>query len=115
MPSKLASFLVRGLFGATIATSLVGVATAQSGGPGGGMNGGMGGGMGGFGWWPFLSALLLVAVLLAVYADVDRSPPANDGGADNDSTLSTLRARYARGELSDEEFERRRQRLQDRG
>jgi putative membrane protein len=114
MPPKLHSLIVRGLLGATLATSLVGVATAQGGSPGSGMNGGMGGGMGGFGWWPFLSVLVLVAVLLAVYAIVDRSRPANDGDRDDDSALATLRARYARGELSDEEFERRRQRLQDR-
>ncbi|WP_336136109.1 SHOCT domain-containing protein [Natronomonas amylolytica] len=115
MLSKLRTLLVRGLLGTTVATSLVGVAAAQSGGPGGGMNGGLGGGMGGFGWWPFLSMLAFVAVLLAVYAVVDRSRPTDNDGTDDDSALSTLRARYARGELSDEEFERRRQRLQDRG
>jgi putative membrane protein len=83
-------------------------------GPGGGA--GMGGAMpwgtagaGGFGLvWPLVLLGLAVAVLVAgVYLlrrlDADRT-------AESDA-LTVLRGRYARGEIDDEEFQRRRTRL----
>lgn len=66
-------------------------------------------GMGGMVIW----GLVLIAIpVLAVYAiatrvgDGDESP--------GDEALSVLRERYARGEIDEEEFETRRQRLQQR-
>jgi len=72
----------------------------------------MGGGWGVFGGamglWGLLWMGLLVAVLLYVVAALlDRGA----GGSDEQS-LSILRERYARGELSDDEFERRRRQLE---
>jgi len=70
---------------------------------GGGMGGGgMGGGFG-FLWLVVLIGLVVVAV--GVFQS--RSQPAER----SEAALETLRRRYARGELSDEEFERRRQSL----
>lgn len=82
-----------------------GTATAHSGSYGGGM---MGGGWGLFGgtmglWGLLWMGLLLALPLYLVYAIVRR----RDNGTD-DRPLSVLRERYARGELSDEEFETRR-------
>ena len=51
--------------------------------------------------------VLLIAVpLYLVYALLD-----NESGSDDSRPLSVLRERYARGELTDEEFERRREQL----
>jgi len=74
---------------------------------GGGMMGGGGLFGGTMGLWGFLWMGLLVAVpayLLYTFVSRDR-----DSGAD--SPRAVLRERYARGELSDEEFDRRRERL----
>ncbi|AWB27604.1 SHOCT domain-containing protein [Halococcoides cellulosivorans] len=85
-----------------------GTAMAHSGGSGGMMGGW--GGMGGLGLlgggmllWPLV---LVGIVLLAVYAG-------NRGGRTDgtDRARSELRDRYARGELSDDEFESRRRTL----
>jgi putative membrane protein len=82
----------------------------------GGMMGGMwGGGMwgDGTGWmWligmlvPFLFLLVLVGAGYAVY----RSVSGTDG--DSDPALEELRLAYARGELTDEEYEQRRDALE---
>jgi putative membrane protein len=37
----------------------------------------------------------------------------DDGGGDGDPGMDRLRGRYAAGDLDDEEFERRRERLQE--
>lgn len=75
---------------------------------GGGMMGY--GGFGMFGGGMFLWPLLLVAVVgILYYATRNREESESP-----DSALATLRERYARGELSDEEFEERRQRLEER-
>ncbi|QCC52434.1 SHOCT domain-containing protein [Halapricum salinum] len=75
---------------------------------GGGMMGGGGGLFGGaMGLWGLLWMGLLVAVpayLLYTFVSRDRDRWA-------DSPRAVLRERYARGELSDEEFDRRRERL----
>nr|WP_321164391.1 SHOCT domain-containing protein [Halolamina sediminis] len=86
-----------------------GTAAAYGGGHGAGM---MGGGWGlfgaGMGLWGLLwMALLLGVPLYAVYTILDR-----DSSGSEERSLSVLRERYARGELSDEEFERRRQELE---
>ncbi|WP_049913522.1 SHOCT domain-containing protein [Haloferax prahovense] len=72
---------------------------------GGGM---MGGGFGMFGGGMFLWPLLLIGLgLLVYYAVSDRNESAS-----SDEALETLRKRYARGELSDEEFEERKRTLE---
>lgn len=74
--------------------------------------GGSGGGWGLFGgamWlWGLLWMGLFIAVpLYIVYVLLDR-----DSGGNEAQSLSVLRERYARGELSDDEFERRREQLE---
>ena len=76
----------------------------------------MGGGALGFGGLAglFWMGLLVAVPLLIVYAlatgGSDGRPAARDA-RDPDDALSVLRERYARGDLSEEEFERRRDRL----
>ena len=95
------------------------VAAHRGGGYGGGgmMGGGItGGGMGGvFGgtmglWGLFWMALLVAIPLYLGYVLLRRESGDEDGGA-----VAVLRERYARGDLSDEEFERRRIRLEEGG
>lgn len=84
----------------------------------GGMMGGYGGfggpmgGFGGTGGWSLLGFLPLVGLLLLIgggiylatrAANRDGKAPASDGA------LAELRLAYARGDLSDDEFERRRE------
>ncbi|MDG5777135.1 SHOCT domain-containing protein [Haloarculaceae archaeon H-GB2-1] len=90
-----------------------GTAAAHSGGSyGGGMMGGGWGLFGGaMGLWGLLWMGLLVAVpLYLVSVLLNRT----SGGTDAQS-LSVLRERYARGELSDDEFDRRRKQLERAG
>lgn len=78
----------------------------------GGAAGGYGGGMAdhGTGWWLLPGVLGQVAVPLIVlgggYLLVRRATD------DRDPALAELRERYARGDLSDEQFESRRERLE---
>ena len=87
-----------------------GTATAYGGGGNtGGMMGGGGWGLfgAGMGLWGLVWMGLLIAVpLYLVYSLLD-----SDSGGDDSQPLSVLRERYARGELTDEEFERRRKQL----
>ncbi|QSG06109.1 SHOCT domain-containing protein [Halapricum desulfuricans] len=74
-----------------------------------------GGGVGGVGWFglgPLLWIVVIGAIvaLVAGYARPNGST-GNRPHSGTDDALAALRERYARGELSDEEFERRRQRL----
>jgi putative membrane protein len=89
-----------------------GTAAAHSGGSyGGGMMGGGGWGLfgGSMGLWGLLwMGLLLVIPLVLAYSFTRRG---TDETVSDERPLSVLRERYARGELSDEEFERRRDRL----
>jgi putative membrane protein len=93
---------------ATTVTSMTGIAAAQGGGMGSGMNGGMGSGMWGYGW--LLWAIVLIAILALAYAVVTRTT-AQSSTDETDRALETLRDRYARGEIPEEEFEERRERL----
>lgn len=72
----------------------------------------MGGGWGAFGGWMFFWPLLLLG-LVALVVYWAGSQGRVDGGKPPDRPLAELRERYARGEISDEEFEQRRRRLQD--
>jgi putative membrane protein len=87
-----------------------GTAAAMGGGYGGGMMGGGWGGMGGlglFGGGMFLWPLLLVGLVLLLVYRTNREEQTSM----TDTALAELRERYARGELSDEEFESRRSSL----
>lgn len=97
-----------------------GTATAQAGGGyGGGMMGGGGGLFGGtMGLWGLLWMVLLLAV--PVYLVYTLARRGEDGirdrsGGTRERPVSVLRERYARGELLDEEFERRREQLERTG
>ncbi|WP_423999152.1 SHOCT domain-containing protein [Haloarcula salina] len=89
-----------------------GTAAAMGGGYGGGMMGGGWGLIGGaMGLWGLLWMGLLIAVpLYLVFALAGR-----DGDRSDERPLAVLRERYARGELSDDEFERRREQLERAG
>lgn len=99
------------IIAAGLLATATGTAAAHGGGSygGGGMMGGGGLGLfgGTMGVWGLLWMGLLVALpAYLVYTVVTRD---HDGGTD--SARGVLRERYARGELSEEEFERRRARL----
>lgn len=66
---------------------------------------GTGFGMGG-GWWLVLLLALLVVGVVAILYLATRADEDGEDGA-----LVTLRERYAAGDLDEEEFERRRERL----
>jgi len=101
--------------GALVATTTTATATAV----GGHHGGGMGAGGWGFGGGMWLWGLLWMGVLLAVVALAARA--VFDWGRDGDQSQTdrrpedVLRDRYARGELDDEEFERRRETLRRDG
>ncbi|WP_323192538.1 SHOCT domain-containing protein [Halostella sp. PRR32] len=110
MTSKLTTTIVRSTVGSVLLIAFTGIASAQS---GGGHSGEMGG-MSGFGWWPLIWSLILLSVVLIVGYTVyvhGRTPATKR--SDTDTALSTLRSRYARGEISEEEFEERRHRLEE--
>lgn len=75
-----------------------------------GTHGGMGWGMG-WGVWFLWPALLLLGGV-AAYALLRQADGGNGGGVSSDDALSVLRGRYARGDIDEEEFERRQQTLQ---
>jgi len=80
---------------------------------GGGHGGGvMGGSWGLFGGGMGLWGLVWMGLLLVVSLYVAGSLVDSDSGRADRQPESILRERYARGELSDEEFERRRKRLE---
>jgi len=111
MISKFATALVRSTAGSALVFAVTGIATAQM---GSGHSGGMGGGMAGIGWWPILWSLILLSVVLIVgYAVYTRGRTPATEQSQTDTALSTLRSRYARGEISEEEFEERRRRLEE--
>lgn len=88
-----------------------GAAAAHSGvGHHGSMSGGGGWGLfsGSMVLWGLLWLVILLGVpFLVVYGLRDR-----EGNGSDDGTASILRERYARGELSDDEFEHRREQLE---
>jgi putative membrane protein len=98
------------------------VSAQVGGGHGGGMTGGGWGFAGGMGAGGLLWIVLLIGVLaLLVYGFAGRSGSRPNGSAahpsrqpDADRPLSILRDRYARGDISEEEYERRRNYLQRR-
>ena len=102
---------------AIIAVPLLVAATGTAAAHGGGSYGGgmMGGGWGLFGGAMGLWGLLWMALIIGLpiyigYALLNRGSDGNDA-----QSLSVLRERYARGELSDDEFDRRRKQLERTG
>jgi putative membrane protein len=98
---------------ALVAVPLLVATTGTAAAHGGGMMGGSGWGLfgGAMGLWGLLWMGLLIAVpLYLVYALLNRGSGENEA-----QSLSVLRERYARGELSDDEFERRRKQLERTG
>ena len=96
--------------GITLLIGATGSALAQggSGAYGGGM---MDSGWGMFGGWSFLWLLLLVGVVALVVSLISGAER-TQGGKQPDRAYEELRKQYAGGKLSDEEFEKRRRKLQ---
>lgn len=97
------------------AVGLLATATGTAAAHGGGSIGG-GGMMGGGSWGLFggtmgLWGLLWMALLIAIPAYLLYAFVSRDRDDGSDSPRAVLREQYARGELSDEAFERRRERL----
>lgn len=99
--TQIGRLVSRSVVTATLLVALTAPAAAHG---GGGMMGGGSGVFGGtMGLWGLLWLGLLVGLVMWL---------ARDGRADTDDrALSALRERYARGDLSEEEFERRRDKL----
>ena len=99
------------MLGIPLLVAATGTAAAHGGGSyGSGMMGGGGWGLfgGGMGLWGLLWMGLLLAVPLYIaYSLLNRESRANET-----RSISVLRERYARGELTDEEFEQRRKQLE---
>ena len=94
--------------GITLLVGATGSAVAQGGGSvGGGM---MDGSWGMFGGWGFLWFLIFLGIIVLAV-----SVASGNGGTQivgqQDRAQEELRKQYARGELSDEEFEKRRRKL----
>ncbi len=79
---------------------------------GGMWSGSMGGGMPGWLWVVAIVVQLLFLAVLVAGAVVLYRSLTEDSAAD-DEALDELRLAYARGDLSDEEFEQRRERLEE--
>lgn len=72
--------------------------------------GGYGSGMGhGFGW--LLMILFWILVIIGIFYLVRRLSGGSGGRQEGDNALSILRERYARGDISKEEFEQMREEL----
>lgn len=75
------------------------------------------------GWWPgivmmVVSALVLAAVVLVVVRvilipAIERTETPRGKGDDTDDAVAVLRERYARGDISEDEFRERRAVLRD--
>ncbi|MDG5761246.1 SHOCT domain-containing protein [Natronococcus sp. A-GB1] len=93
----------------TVLVGMTGTAVAQG-------HGGTMGGWGSWGWlfWPLL-AVGLLAIAAAWAASRDGGSTARDRTGTSGRALEDLRERYARGEIAEEEFERRRRTLRRDG
>lgn len=98
------------LGGITLLVTATGSVAAQQGTNGyGGM---MNDGWGMFGGWGFLWLLVFVGLVALVVSAVSGSDQSRNGEQPN-RALAELRERYARGEINEEEFEKRRRTLRD--
>lgn len=64
-----------------------------------------------FFWAIFLLVLVVLAVVLVVYF-MRKNPPAEGGSRSSSSAMDLLKERYARGEISTEEYRERLQALE---
>ncbi len=64
--------------------------------------------MGGYMWLFWIFLIAVVVVLVKAFS----TRPGTDTGARQESPLEVLKARYARGEIDEEEFHRRRGELE---
>jgi putative membrane protein len=91
-------------------TLLAAAAFAQGQPPGHGMGPGMMGWGGGMGWpWPIMMLIFWVAVIVGVVFLVrwlTSSANRGRGGASEESALDILKKRYAKGEISKDEYEK---------
>lgn len=72
--------------------------------------GGMMGGAGMMGGYMFLWPILLIGLIVLLVSGLGDQGESRD----SDQAMTVLRERYARGELTEEEFEERRRRLRSR-
>lgn len=101
------------MLAAPLLVAATGTAAAHgSGSYGGGM---MGGGWGLFGGAMGLWGLLWIGLLIAVPLYLVSALRNRGSGGNEEQSLSVLRERYARGEFSDDEFDRRRNQLERTG
>ncbi|WP_338730046.1 SHOCT domain-containing protein [Haladaptatus sp. DJG-WS-42] len=98
-----------GILAVPLLVATTGTAAAMGGSSSGGM---MGGGWGGFGGTMGLWGLLWLGLLLAIPLSLVVMLGKRREGGRSEDPLAILRARYARGDLSDDEFERRREQLE---
>ncbi|GKZ16099.1 SHOCT domain-containing protein [Haladaptatus sp. T7] len=100
------------LLAVPLLVATTGTAAAMGGSYGGGM---MGGGWGLFGGAMGLWGLLWMGLLIAIPLYLVLALARRDGDGTDERPLAVLRERYACGELSDDEFERRREQLERAG
>lgn len=78
----------------------------------------MGGGMGGtwtYGFvGPFLGLLVMGVIVYVLWTAVNGGNDRMNHQRTTNDAMETLRARYARGEIDDDEFEERARRLRDK-
>ncbi|WP_332897333.1 SHOCT domain-containing protein [Haladaptatus sp. CMSO5] len=98
-----------GMLAVPLLVATTGTAAAMGGSSGGGM---MGGGWGVFGGTMGLWGLLWLGLLLAIPLSLVVMLGKRREAGRSEDPLSILRERYARGDLSDDEFERRRAQLE---
>ena len=74
--------------------------------------------MGGFGWWWLMPILMVLFLILGIWAvvalvrGVSQPSDSDSGSSRPDSALEVLRKRYARGEISKEEYEEKKKDLE---
>ncbi len=82
-----------------------------------GWHGGGWGMMGGFGWWWFMPIFMILFWVLVIWAvvalvrGVSRPSDSDSGSSRPDSALEVLKRRYARGDISREEYEEKKRDL----
>ncbi|WP_082235473.1 SHOCT domain-containing protein [Halobacillus massiliensis] len=74
----------------------------------GGMNGGMGGGFFGFG---FIGIIIILAIIAIIIWMMKPSPNDKSKNFSSNKSLDTLKERLAKGEISEEEYDRLKRKL----
>ncbi|WP_028784593.1 SHOCT domain-containing protein [Thalassobacillus devorans] len=76
----------------------------------GGMSGGMGGGFFGFGFIGIIIMLAIIAILVWMMKPSSNGKPKNPS---SNKSIDTLKERLARGEISEEEYDRMKRKLNE--